>query len=164
MRIRNNACKTVNLNLDLDPDLELDPDLHSSKRLYPDPHIGNECGSETLSTKRARNMQIYVDSLFIHSLSHSKFNHLFLCSFQSVSAGSVGAVPLSLSRPHRLLQLWAGLPRLRRQTRPCVATTTPLALQPSYFMWRQTRVATAAPLVAKPSFRMRRQANTHLPQ
>jgi hypothetical protein len=38
----------LGLNLDLDPDPELDPDPHSSKSLYPDPYIGNECGSETL--------------------------------------------------------------------------------------------------------------------
>jgi hypothetical protein len=28
--------------------MDLDPDLQPSKRLDPDPHIGNECGSETL--------------------------------------------------------------------------------------------------------------------
>jgi hypothetical protein len=27
-----------------DPDLDLDP--HSSKSLDPDPHVGNECGSD----------------------------------------------------------------------------------------------------------------------
>jgi hypothetical protein len=38
------------LSQDLDPDQESDPNPHSSKRLDPDPHIGNECGSETLIT------------------------------------------------------------------------------------------------------------------
>ena len=39
---------------------------------------------------------------------------------QAVPAGGVGALSLPLPRPDRLLQLWAGLPRLWRQACPRV--------------------------------------------
>jgi len=61
--------------------------------------------------------------------------------FQVVSFGGAGALPLPLPRPDRLLQLWAGVSRLRGQARARVAATAARGVTRLH-MWQQQHVVT----------------------